>query len=175
MDYQGGGGALNMTATIGRDSMEDVEFQNSRAEAKRAHAERMNQLRQTDERKAEEEMLQQRAAASAAQPKPTAFQIAVSVANAADAKDAKNGGESKEDASKYRLLGDLPSLGPAKNKAEQERDVKIALSLEIHNNIIGVKEPTNGGSSFMKSEAKSSGGGGSNKQNADPSIPKVSV
>ncbi len=70
----------NMAATLGGADEED-EFLSSRAEAKRAHAERMSQLRSTDTRGTEavEE-------SEEAQPKQSAFQIAVSVANAADQK-----------------------------------------------------------------------------------------
>jgi hypothetical protein len=71
----------NMAATLGGADEED-EFLSSRAEAKRAHAERMSQLRQTDTR-GNHEAVEER---EEAQPKQTAFQIAVSVANAADQK-----------------------------------------------------------------------------------------
>ncbi len=87
--------------------------------------------------------------------------------------------QSSSDNAKYRLLGELPTLAP--NKDKQQQDVKIALSLELHNNISGISS-ANGGSnshngSFMKAESKSSGGGGSDRHNgatnADPAIPKV--
>lgn len=57
--------------------------------------------------------------------------------------------------------------------------MKIALSLELHNNISGIPSGGNNShnSSFMKAESKSSGGGGGDRHNsaanADPTIPKV--
>ena len=65
-------------------------------------------------------------------------------------------------------------MGP--NKEKHQQDVKIALSLEIHNNIAGTSG-SNAASSFMKADAKSSGGGVSSGRaaaaaNHDPAIPQ---
>jgi hypothetical protein len=111
---------------------EATEFRNSRAEAKRLHLERMSHLRQNDSNNAP----LMAAAAASAEPKISAFHIAVSVANASDAKvhhiflsfsatdsldflvqdakplpEVKPVSESNKTAQKFRLLGDLPALG----------------------------------------------------------------
>jgi len=59
--------------------LEDMEFLNSRAEAKRAHIERMNHLRMNDERDISHR-------ADAKSSAPSAFKIAVSVANGSEQK-----------------------------------------------------------------------------------------
>lgn len=84
LNYPENGGAPNFAVTIGGGDNDEDEFLNSRAEAKRAHAERMSQLRQTDERHSEAQ--EREVNRDDSQPKQTAFQIAVSVANAADQK-----------------------------------------------------------------------------------------
>ena len=83
----GGDDAASRTSNLGgtmRDMEEAAEFSNLRADAKRAHAERMVSLRNNDERASD-------AAAALADGssanKPSAFKIAVSVANASDAAD----------------------------------------------------------------------------------------
>lgn len=75
----------SMSETLGRTAdMEQAEFQNSRAEAKKAHMERMSHLRQND---VEREKLMVPASSEAkSEPKQSAFQIAVTVANAAESK-----------------------------------------------------------------------------------------
>jgi hypothetical protein len=74
-----------MAETFGRTAdFEAAEFANSRAEAKKAHQERMSHLRQVDVRERENIIAAQQQAI--AEAKPSAFQIAVSVANAADSK-----------------------------------------------------------------------------------------
>ncbi len=76
-----------MAETMGRTAdLEQMEFQNSRAEAKKAHMERLAHLRQNDKRDRSNFIQQQQTADHKSEPKPTAFQIAVSVANAADSK-----------------------------------------------------------------------------------------
>ena len=70
--------------TMGADS-ELTEFVNSRAEAKKAHMERLSHLRAVDERE-RDQLMQDLRAEDKSEPKQTAFQIAVSVANAADSK-----------------------------------------------------------------------------------------
>lgn len=87
--------------------------------------------------------------------------------------EAKNSsGDSKGGSDRqYRLLGELPTLGP--NKEKQQNDVKIALSLEIHNNIAGVSGPSAASNTFMKADAKSSGGGNNGRATpTDPTIPQ---
>lgn len=194
---------------------ENEHFQDSRAEAKKAHAERMLVLRQVDSERNKENMenlLQQEknktavgsgdgpCEGSGAEPKQTAFQIAVKVANNhSDSKEAKgsssssqqqpvdqnthhhhhqSGGDSKlepiKEAQKFRLLGDLPSLHGGKDKAQKEKDVKIALSLELHtsNTANNADSKLSRGYNFMARAGGDSKGLSDNKQKADPSIPK---
>jgi hypothetical protein len=161
---------------------EEMAFVDSRAEAKRAAEERMRNLRSVDSVNNENRMNEQ--SAGVAEPKQSAFNIAVSVANEynADAKADKKKSQSKaerpersekeifadDEARKFRLLGDLPSLGP--NKDQQKRDVKIALS--IQHDAKSEPKPTQ----FMKPAASSKGssnsGNNNSSSNADPSIPK---
>jgi hypothetical protein len=75
----------NMAETFGRTAdFENTEFQNSRAEAKKTYQERMNCLRQNDEIIQQEQI--QKHLDNKSEPKQSAFQIAVSVANASDSK-----------------------------------------------------------------------------------------
>eukprot|EP00600_Ochromonadales_sp_CCMP1393_P006441 CAMPEP_0174969156 /NCGR_PEP_ID=MMETSP0004_2-20121128/8576_1 /TAXON_ID=420556 /ORGANISM="Ochromonas sp., Strain CCMP1393" /LENGTH=636 /DNA_ID=CAMNT_0016218555 /DNA_START=144 /DNA_END=2051 /DNA_ORIENTATION=- len=86
-----GGGNPALASTMGLTN-DHSEFLDSRAEAKRAHAERMQLLRQQDNNSSSLEQQQHLLGAGAgAEPKQSAFSIAVSVANAADQKDAKGG------------------------------------------------------------------------------------
>ena len=100
LDYvsSGGSNGFNPAATLGQYS-DHSEFLDSRAEAKRAHAERMQLLRQVDETRGRGSMdngnMDNNNAAGggnahsnmhSADSKPSAFQIAVSVANASDQK-----------------------------------------------------------------------------------------
>lgn len=146
--HGGAAGQLEYVATLGAapegfgDTIrvaaeEDANVWDSRAEAKRASAERMAAYQQAKvgggvfgdpedsgdfdvgfgrESKADE-------AESKSGQEPSAFEIAVAVANAADmrlqeAKEAKSeaklsgGSASEYKGSGFRLLGDLPSLGP---------------------------------------------------------------
>jgi len=150
--------AANASSNLQQDQAEEEEYlSRSRAEAKRLHQERMSHLRAVDNREQEGVAKAMAAAANpdaSADPKqPSAFQIAVSLANASDAKPSAkgvSGGDSKAAAasvsstassssgnnSKFRLLGDLPSLGGPKgrDKALLDRgDVDVVLSLELHN------------------------------------------
>lgn len=84
--YVSGGGSMSDTfsATMNADS-ELAEFANSRAEAKKAHMERLSHLRAVDTRE-RDQMMQDFADEKHSEPKQSAFKIAVSVANAADSK-----------------------------------------------------------------------------------------
>jgi hypothetical protein len=86
-DYITSGSQSNMLAeTMGKTAdMEAAEFQNSRAEAKKAQMERMHLLRQNDEIN-RENMIASMQQDNKSEPKQSAFQIAVTVANAADSK-----------------------------------------------------------------------------------------
>lgn len=150
--------AKGLNTTMTPVDIEDQEFVNSRAEAKRAHLERLSYLRRVDDQERAEAIAEVTAGQgnvggagnSGAEPKVSAFQIAVSVANASDSKsggnaggDSKNlGGESKANAAaaanKFRLLGDLPSLGGGgSNRADAgtlQQDAEVALNLELHKN-----------------------------------------
>lgn len=57
---------------------------------------------------------------------PSAFQIAVAIAQAAEAKEGETG-------SKFRLLGDLPGL-LSHHSQTRAQDIKIALKLELPTN-----------------------------------------
>lgn len=82
-DYVSAGG-FNPSETMGRTAeLEESEFVNSRAEAKKAHFERMSQLRFND---VERSALAQEEEKNRSEPKQSAFQIAVSVANGSESK-----------------------------------------------------------------------------------------
>lgn len=83
---QAGGMSDTFGGTMNADA-ELAEFANSRAEAKKAHMERISHLRSVNERE-RDHMMQQLADEKGhpSEPKQSAFQIAVSVANAADSK-----------------------------------------------------------------------------------------
>lgn len=169
----GRGGAEGGFGSTLRESEEAAEFSNLRAVAKKSAQERMVSLRNSDDREA----VAAAAAASDSQPKQSAFQIAVSVANASsgqtrDRKDSRStAADSKsaapvDDSSKYRLLGQLPGLGPAgaKSKEERDRDINIAVNLELN---AERKPPSN----FMKGgDSKADAKGSSTKEGG---IPKV--
>ncbi len=91
---QYGGDDADGTGMLGhtiREAEEAAEFSNLRADAKRAHAERMVSLRNNDERASDAAAAISAASAAggAATSKPSAFKIAVSVANASDAADKR--------------------------------------------------------------------------------------
>lgn len=142
--HGGAAGQLEYTATPrpeGKDEG-DEDHWSIRQEAKRAHAERMEMIRQATEESKEG------AVAEEYQPMAlTAFQTAVAVARAAEpaeprkedkaeSKSSENKGESKKASAKEEkrgppaksLLGELPSLAPPKVKAAE---VKVALALEL--------------------------------------------
>lgn len=179
-----------------QDQGEEEEYlSRSRAEAKRLHQERMTHLRAMDNREQEGVAKAIAAETAGAEPKgPSAFQIAVSVANASDAKpgstaaaganagakgvssnDAK--GSSSSGTSKFRLLGDLPSLGGprggggGRDKALLDRgDVDVVLSLELHNNSNGAGGLLKGGNNGnSRAESKDD----RDKDAATANIPKV--
>ena len=79
---------------------------------------------------------------------------------------AKAAGSDPSETTKYRLLGDLPSLGGG-DRGKQS-GAAVALSLALYNT---ENNPAGKGANFMKSDAKSE----SAPKNAsgDPSIPKV--
>jgi RNA-splicing ligase RtcB len=83
LDYISVGYNNKMAQTFGSSAdFEQAEFVNSRAEAKRAHLERMHHLRMNDER---DRNVRFEEAQHKAEEK-TAFQIAVAVANASEFK-----------------------------------------------------------------------------------------
>ena len=160
--HGGAAGQLEYVAALGADAIdggfgetlgrleEDVNVWDSRAEAKRAAAERMAAYRQAkleggfvddnDEADSNYRDFKQDSIAESKTPaaaaEPSAFEIAVSIANAAETRiqeakeakaDAKLGGGGESKSSGFRLLGQLPALGPRSNR----EDVKIALSLEL--------------------------------------------
>lgn len=137
------GGAAGQLEYMRGNSMptedDGEEVWDSRAEAKKAHNERMEKMRQFQE--AEE------AKSAVAEPK-SAFEVAVSTAtnieerqmqekeSRAEAKGAKATKKKKKVALSdqemirgegYRLLGDLPALGGKTNA----QDVRVALTLEL--------------------------------------------
>ena len=158
----------------------EYDMWDSRAEAKKAQAERLAMAKQMGinvsspseaagekgssvasaevVRRAESDI------SSSAEPKgPSAFKVAVSVAQGTDAKEAKNapaGSKTREEqirGENYRHLGDLPTLGgggalgKAKVRAE---DVSIPLNLEIRS-----KKPTGGGDAKSSAPATTDGRG----------------
>eukprot|EP00128_Syssomonas_multiformis_P013626 Colp12_sorted_trinity150504_noHs@4650 len=149
---QAGNAAFNPAQTQGLYS-DQADFLDSRAEAKRAHAERMQLLRQVDETRGRSSMDHNDpstpgGASGADGKQQSAFQIAVSVAHAADNKDAKassrneqhkaqqenkrdTAGSDPSENNKYRLLGDLPSLSGDRGK---NASAAVALSLALHSN-----------------------------------------
>lgn len=179
-------GSTNFSSTTRTDGGGDEDdIYDSRAEAKKASEERMKHLRQVDEERGRNlGPPPGDDAADGAQPKQSAFQIAVSVAHAADSKEAKGsagrdvkasfdaaGSKSEvSEANKFRLLGDLPSLGGAANK-EKQKD-QIALSLALHSGI------ENGGKAhnFMKNAGSKGSNGQASaagaKSEAGDDIPK---
>ncbi len=77
-------GGFNPSETMGRTAeLEESEFVNSRAEAKKAHFERMSQLRSNDVERSAQAQEEEK---NRSEPKPSAFQIAVSVANGSESK-----------------------------------------------------------------------------------------
>jgi hypothetical protein len=168
------------SSTMTPANIEDQEFVNSRAEAKRAHMERMSYLRRVDDQERAEAIAEVTALSSAAaggagaEPKVSAFQIAVSVANASE---SKSGGESKTSgadskanaasaANKFRLLGDLPSLnGCGGNRTDSgtlQQDAEVALNLELHKSKV----------QFMKNVSAPADAKEDSRSKFDPSIPK---
>lgn len=84
-----------------------------------------------------------------------------------ESKNSENADPNK----KYRLLGDLPALGPnkGKDKVISDRDVDVALNLELNVNKGGKHE-------FMKNvshPAESKQQDSPSSKKANPSIPKV--
>lgn len=149
LDFDGGASPTHddkMSSTMAFN-LEEQAFQDSRSAAKAAHAERMKSLREADERNKENIDIDSRND-DEAQPKQSAFKIAVSVANSAETSaghkvsDAKGDKPSEKDG--FRLLGDLPSLKP---KAGHGKNVKVALSLQYNSE----SKPDH---NFMKSEHK---------------------
>lgn len=147
-----------------KSDVDDVEFENSRVEAKRAHMERMSHLRMNDEREKQDHPPDD-LARSDPKSNVSAFRIAVSVANAAEHKVSlfillfddcaikvntyvlqgvsSNVNEdekwTRDPQMKYRLLGDLPELGvpkpsPGAALRQADRDEEVALSLALHTN-----------------------------------------
>jgi hypothetical protein len=168
-----------LSSTMTPANIEDQEFENSRAEAKRAHMERMSYLKRVDDQERAEAIAEVTAHSNAAggagaEPKVSAFQIAVSVANASD---SKSGGESKSSgadskanaasaANKFRLLGDLPSLnvggGNRMDSGTLQQDAEVALNLELHKNKM----------QFMKNVSAPADAKDDARSKFDPSIPK---
>eukprot|EP00598_Pedospumella_elongata_P004268 CAMPEP_0184977100 /NCGR_PEP_ID=MMETSP1098-20130426/7851_1 /TAXON_ID=89044 /ORGANISM="Spumella elongata, Strain CCAP 955/1" /LENGTH=765 /DNA_ID=CAMNT_0027500049 /DNA_START=110 /DNA_END=2407 /DNA_ORIENTATION=- len=152
-----GNAAFNPAQTQGLYS-DQAEFLDSRAEAKKAHAERMQHLRLVDENRGRGSMDHTdpthgtnntaHSSNNNEGKQQSAFQIAVSVAHASDNKDAKassrhehkhndsNNGDNKTSSdpsenNKFRLLGDLPSLAGDRGK---NATAAVALSLALHSN-----------------------------------------
>lgn len=184
LQYISSGVNTAMASTFGATAdFEENEFVNSRAEAKRAHLERMNHLRMNDEREWSDGGLQSGGThkAESKTSAMSAFQIAVSVANASsEHKEAKMSATAedkvsigvRDDVSKYRLLGDLPEIGggarhQGKQAAGVGRDVEIALSLELHG---GKGEGKS--FAFAKKDSKASMDEPSGRK-INPAIPKV--
>ena len=168
--------SATFSATLGANE-EAAEFLNSRAEAKRAHKERMNILRANDQETRLPAALAAASNPDNAEPKQSAFQIAVSVANASDAKrsddsksipiERESKGESNE--KKFRLLGNLPSLGGNANRADPKIDPNVvdqALNVQLQQ----PKKPTFSLADF-KADSKSEGSS-SSANKFDPTIPK---
>lgn len=83
--------------------------------------------------------------------------------------ESKNN-ENNDPNKKYRLLGDLPALGPSKGKTDKskvvsDRDVDIALNLEV--NLKNKKHEFMKGAESKESVSRSQSG------KVDPKIPKV--
>lgn len=175
-----------MATTMTPADIEDQEFVNSRAEAKRAHLERLSYLRRVDDQERAEAIAEVTGqsggggSGAAAEPKVSAFQIAVSVANASDSKaggDSKpSGAETKASAAaaasavnKFRLLGDLPSLGGGgSGRADAgtlQQDAEVALNLELHKNKHQFMKNASSGSSAADAKEDA--------RKFDPNIPKV--
>ena len=140
--HGGAAGQLEYNANLAHtmNYNDDEEHWDSRAEAKKAHAERMELARQATE---------QAESKRGPEPKVSSFEVALQTANdieerRLDAKESKSSGkkppstlssnvaESKSDQQQirgdgYRLLGDLPSL----NGKRAGHDVQIAIELEL--------------------------------------------
>eukprot|EP00602_Paraphysomonas_sp_CaronLab_P003967 CAMPEP_0185017436 /NCGR_PEP_ID=MMETSP1103-20130426/388_1 /TAXON_ID=36769 /ORGANISM="Paraphysomonas bandaiensis, Strain Caron Lab Isolate" /LENGTH=753 /DNA_ID=CAMNT_0027546853 /DNA_START=39 /DNA_END=2300 /DNA_ORIENTATION=+ len=136
------------SARDAKDGDEDEDVWDSRAEAKRAHAERMEMARQAVEADADAKTTT-RSSFNSKGKNSSAFEVALATAQdiedrRLEAKEAKASGldpkdnkganvaESKSDQQQirgegYRLLGDLPSLPGGKSS----RDVQVALALEL--------------------------------------------
>jgi len=169
LDYAAGHlNAFNPAETQGLYNYQD-EFMDSRAEAKRASEERMAHLRLVDEKRdRDREGNQSFAHDSAMAPnKQSAFQIAVSVAHAAENKDSKSYGSGSkqndnpdyDESNKFRLLGNLPTLNGKKNKEKQREHQHVSSTLSL---LLQPPQNNNASSSasqysFMKgADAKSS-------------------
>ena len=139
--HGGAAGQLDYNSALDQTTgNEEDEHWDSRAEAKKVHAERMELARQATE---------QAESKTDAEPKVSGFEVALQTANdieerRLDAKESKSSGkepakslssnvaESKSDQQQirgdgYRLLGDLPSLGGKRGG----QDVQVALDLEL--------------------------------------------
>mmetsp|Transcript_8597 Transcript_8597/g.14567 ORF Transcript_8597/g.14567 Transcript_8597/m.14567 type:complete len:515 (-) Transcript_8597:283-1827(-) len=139
--HGGAAGQLDYNSSHDQSNVNDEdEHWDSRAEAKKAHAERMELARQATE---------QAESKHEPEPKVSGFEVALQTANdieerRLEAKESKSSGkdpskpltsnvaESKSDQQQirgegYRLLGDLPSLGGKKSG----QDVQIAIELEL--------------------------------------------
>lgn len=136
----GVGGQVSRAESEAVNEGED-EVWDSRAEAKKSHADRMAALRFVEEYTAAPDTARGGTAATAASEEqvgapavadskesapPSAFAISVAIANAADEKAT-----SKQQAASLRLLGDLPSLQPDRTSKQHRDNVRIALNLQL--------------------------------------------
>jgi len=190
LEYAAGQSAFNPTETQGLYNYQD-EFLDSRAEAKRASEQRMAHLRLVDEKRDRDREGNQSFAndSSMAPNKQSAFQIAVSVAHAAENKDSKSYGNGSkqndnpdfDENNKFRLLGNLPTLNGNKNKEKQREHQNVSSSLSL---LLQPQSNTSASQySFMKTtgaDAKSLSSGpshsstspGGGKGNESTDIPK---
>eukprot|EP01036_Dinobryon_divergens_P031490 gene31490-40897_t len=109
-------------------AIENEHFHDSRAEAKKAHAERMLLLRQSDnERNKEniENILEKQKEDLTSQPKQTAFQIA-------DSKSSQPSSSSSSSSSSAELIFFESVCLSGKDKVQKDKDVQLALSLDVY-------------------------------------------
>jgi hypothetical protein len=154
-DEEAGPSGDSAADPLSQTGMLEYDMWDSRAEAKKAQAERLAMAKQLginvsspadpsggEKGSAASAEVVRRAESdgvAAAEPKaPSAFKVAVSVAQGTDAKEAKNapaGSKTREEqirGDNYRHLGDLPSLGGGSGKTKvRADDVSIPLNLEI--------------------------------------------
>lgn len=167
LEYGAGAASVVSLSSQPKDEDEEEAVWDGRAEAKRAHADRMAALKFAEEYTgftAAQQLTSAGSEADAKAPAPmTAFEIAVAVANASEEKTSKS--EFKGSAGGRSHLADLPSLGNRDNKQHAD-NVKIALSLQLP-----LEKPAGGSIMSGSAAASSAASSKSSTKPSDSSIP----